>query len=233
MADQIEGRQSFGHPGRMVVLRWHEPDAMSDPDVRRQRRSGGEEHLWRRRVGVFLQKMVLRRPHVLDSQLVRQDRLLEGFVKGALFGPLVPRPWKLNFEKYPEPHGCSTSYRSSTTARVPPCRPIPRRPARSTPRYKSSSTSFILKRPCRRQGGSLAPASPQASAFVRRNLRLSQAHRVGIRIDPDHRGLGVVVPDRGRGNLVDRDAKTSVLLRDETEDAASLVPLGQHLGRDR
>jgi len=107
VADQIERGQSLGHPGRMVVLRWHEPDAMTDADVRRQRRGGGQEHFGRRGVGVLLQEMVLGRPHVLDAQFVGQDRLLEGFGEGAFFGCLVPRPRKLNFEKYPEPHGCS------------------------------------------------------------------------------------------------------------------------------
>jgi hypothetical protein len=137
VADQIERRQSLGHPGRMVVLRWHEPDAMTDADVRRQRSGRGQEHFWRRRVGVLLQEMVLRRPHVLDSQFVRQHRLLEGLVKGTLFGGLIPRLRKLDFEKYPEPHGCSTSYRSFTTAwsRATDLS-VDSRPASTVPQYK-------------------------------------------------------------------------------------------------
>ena len=142
-----------------------------------------------------------------------------------------PTAVEAEFRKIPR-----TSWLLNALSLVPAARPRDRSLAAQPDPPPIQVIFYIIhtKRRARRQGGSSRHRGV-ASGSRRRSPELAvvPSHRLGSRIDPDHGGLGVVVPDGGRGDLVDRDTETPVLLRDETEDAASLVPLGQHVGRDR
>jgi hypothetical protein len=62
-------------------------------------------------MGIFLQKMMLHLPGIIDAQLVRQLDLIKGFLEQSMLIALVPGPGNLMFVKYAEFHALPPRYR--------------------------------------------------------------------------------------------------------------------------
>src|SRR5207302_1952299 len=83
--EDVEHRRPLRDFDRMVELRHAHDDAEPDPDPLRHHRARRQEQLRRGTVGVFLQEVVLDRPHLIESELVGELHLLERVV---VDGPL-------------------------------------------------------------------------------------------------------------------------------------------------
>ena len=88
--EQIEGRETLGHPGRMVEGRRHLDDAVAEANALGALRDRGQEHLRRARVAVLLEEVVLDLPHVVDPEPVGERALLERLLQHAVLGVGVP-----------------------------------------------------------------------------------------------------------------------------------------------
>ena len=77
---------------------------MAHADGAGQRRAGGQEHLRRRGVGVFLEEVVLHLPGVVEAQPVGEHDLLQGLVEQPRFVAVVPGLGELVLVEDPEPH---------------------------------------------------------------------------------------------------------------------------------
>ena len=104
VGDDVERRQALGRARRVVVVGDHLADAVADADVLGQRRAGGQEHLRRGGVGVFLQEVVLDLPGVVVAQPVGEHDLLQRLVEQPRLVALVPGLGQLVLVEDPEPH---------------------------------------------------------------------------------------------------------------------------------
>jgi hypothetical protein len=68
---------------------------MTDAHALRPLRDGGKEHFRRGTVRIFFQKMMLYRPHTIESQPVPEFDLLEHFVEQLLLRIRFPRAGQL------------------------------------------------------------------------------------------------------------------------------------------
>ena len=103
----------------MVVFGNHLADAVAKPDVLGALRTGGQKHLRRGRVGVFLQEVVLHLPREVDAEAVCHLDLLQSVIEELLFIALAPRPGQLVFVENAEFHG-----RKGVRAKRTPSQPI-------------------------------------------------------------------------------------------------------------
>ena len=90
VGNQVERRDALGDAGWMIVAGRHQHDAVAQPDLLGALRTGGEEDLGSRRVGVFLREVVLDLPDVVRSPACRPD--LPGLVRpgtASVRGPSV------------------------------------------------------------------------------------------------------------------------------------------------
>ena len=78
---------------------------MAEADVLGALRAGGEEHLRRRGVRIFLEEVVLDLPRVVDAEPVGEFDLIERVLEQALLVAVVPRPRQLMFVEDAEFHG--------------------------------------------------------------------------------------------------------------------------------
>ena len=108
VGDEVEGGDAFGDPRRVIVFRRHQADAVAEADVFGALRAGREEDLRRRRVRIFLEKMVLDFPCVVDPKLVGEFDLVERLLEQPLLVALVPRPRQLVLVENTEFHGRSS-----------------------------------------------------------------------------------------------------------------------------
>ena len=102
--DQIERGDALGDARGMIVFRRHQHDAVAEPDALGALRTGGEEHLRRGGVRIFLEEMVLDLPDVVDAELVGELDLLERFLVQPTLGALAPRLRQLVFVEQAEFH---------------------------------------------------------------------------------------------------------------------------------
>src|SRR5260370_19507930 len=107
VGDEIEGGDALGDPRRMVVFRRHQADAMTEANVFGALRARREEYLRRRGVRIFLEKMVLDFPSVIDAEFVGEFDLIERLLEQPALLALVPRPRQLMLVEKPEFHGRS------------------------------------------------------------------------------------------------------------------------------
>src|SRR6516164_2134423 len=89
----------------MIVAWRHQHDTVSEANVLRALRAGGEEHLRCRGMGVFLEEMVLDLPGEVDAELVGELNLVERLLEESEFVAVVPRPRDLVLIKDAEFHG--------------------------------------------------------------------------------------------------------------------------------
>src|SRR4030081_3279988 len=108
VGDEIERGDAFGDPRRMIVFRRHQADAVAETDVLGALRACRQEYLRGRGVRIFLEKMVLDFPGVVDAELVGEFDLIERLLKQPVLVTLVPRPWKLMLVENAEFHGRSS-----------------------------------------------------------------------------------------------------------------------------
>ena len=92
----------------MVVVRRHQHDAMAEPDALGALRAGGEEHLRRGGVRVFLEEVVLDLPDVVDAEPVGELDLVERVLDDAALGVLAPGPRQLMLVEHAEFHLASS-----------------------------------------------------------------------------------------------------------------------------
>ena len=67
VGDEIERGDALGDARRMIVARRHQADAVAEPDLLGALRAGGQENFRRGGVRIFLEKMVLDLPDVIDA----------------------------------------------------------------------------------------------------------------------------------------------------------------------
>ena len=108
--EQIEGRETLGHPGRMVEGRRHLDDAVPEANALGALRDRGEEHLRRARVAVLLEEVVLDLPDVVDPEPVGERALLERLLEHAVLGVGVPGARELVLVEDPELHSPAHSH---------------------------------------------------------------------------------------------------------------------------
>ena len=107
--DQVERGDALGDAGRVVVFRRHQADAVAEADSLGALRAGGEENLGRRGVRIFLEKMVLDFPGVVDAEPVGEFDLVERFGKQPVLVAVVPWTRQLVLVENAEFHGRSLS----------------------------------------------------------------------------------------------------------------------------
>src|SRR5260370_5440192 len=107
VGDEIEGGDALGDPRRMVVFRRHQADAMAEADVLGALRARREEYFRRRGVRIFLEKMVLDFPGVVDAEFICEFDLIERLLEQAVLGLVIPRPRQLMLVENAEFHGRS------------------------------------------------------------------------------------------------------------------------------
>jgi hypothetical protein len=100
----VERRGLLGDLDRVVELRHADHDAVADLDALSQHRTGGQEQLGRRAVGIFLEEMVLDRPDMLEAQFVGELHLLEAVVVDGALGLARPRTRHRNLIEQAELH---------------------------------------------------------------------------------------------------------------------------------
>ena len=92
----------------MIVTRRHQHDAVTKADVFRALRTGGEKHFRRGGMGIFLQKMMLHLPGVIDAETVGQFDLIQRVLKQLQLVAVMPGARQLMLIKNTELHcGCS------------------------------------------------------------------------------------------------------------------------------
>jgi hypothetical protein len=109
---QVEGGNALGDARRVVVAGRHQHDAVAETDVPRALGAGGQEHLWRRGVGVLLQEVVLDLPGEVDPEPVGQLHLVEGLVEDLLLRPVAPGAGDLVLVEDPELHALPSAVAS-------------------------------------------------------------------------------------------------------------------------
>ena len=80
---------------------------MSEADAPRTLGRGGKEHLRGRRMRVFLEKVVLHLPGIVNAQAVRQLDLIQRVLEEAELGAGLPGTRQLVLIEDPEFHGRS------------------------------------------------------------------------------------------------------------------------------
>src|ERR1700687_3937168 len=79
-------------PRRVIVFRRHQADAVAETDVFGALRARREEYLGRRGVRIFLEKMGLDFPGIIDTELVGEFDLIERLLEQPVLVALVPGP---------------------------------------------------------------------------------------------------------------------------------------------
>src|SRR5260370_29245474 len=106
----------------MVVARRHQGNPVAEAEALGALRAGGEEHLGRRRMRIFLEKMMLDLPDVIDADPVGEFDLGERVLVELPFGVLVPlgagSSRQLMFVKDAELHGESPAAARAALASV-------------------------------------------------------------------------------------------------------------------
>src|ERR1700704_971033 len=105
VGNEIERGDTLRDPRRVVVFRRHQADAVTETDVFGALRARCEEYLGRRGVRIFLEKMMLGFPGVVDAEFVGEFDLIERFLEQPALVAIVPRPRKLMLVKNAEFHG--------------------------------------------------------------------------------------------------------------------------------
>src|SRR6516164_2097663 len=77
---------------------------MSEADAPRTLGRGSKEHLRGRRMRVFLEKVVLHLPGIVNAQAVRQLDLIQRVLEEAELGARLPGTWQLMLIEDPEFH---------------------------------------------------------------------------------------------------------------------------------
>ncbi len=88
----------------MVVLAGQQGHRVTDANPFGALRERTVQHLWRRAVGEFPQKMVLNGPEVIEPDVVREFHLGHDLIVTLLLNPLVVGFRNLNFVHQPEFH---------------------------------------------------------------------------------------------------------------------------------
>ena len=146
--DEVERGQALGGACRVVVVGDHLSDPVTEPDVRRARRSRGEEHLGRRRVRVLVEEVVFDLPGVVEAEPVGEFDLVECLVEQAILVVVAPRLGELVLVEDPELHAHQQttpvcSGRSRTVGRTHCSR---RRLASASARARLRGTRFTASR---------------------------------------------------------------------------------------
>ncbi len=117
---EVEGRNPFGDPRRVVVFGRHQRDAVAEPDLLGALRAGREKHLGCGGVRIFLEEMVLDLPHVIDAEPVGEFDLFERILIELQLGAFVPGLRQLVFVEKPEFHrGIPPVIQSRCVSRLP------------------------------------------------------------------------------------------------------------------
>src|SRR6202011_587254 len=103
-----ERGDTLRYPRRVIVFRRHQADAVAETDLLGALRARREEYLGRRGVRIFLEKMVLDFPGVVDAEFIGEFDLIERLLKQPVLVAVVPRPRKLMLVENAEFHGRST-----------------------------------------------------------------------------------------------------------------------------
>ena len=103
VADQIESSHAFGDAGWMIGGQLN--DAVTETDILGALASSTQKHFRCRAVGIFLEKMMLNHPGVVDAQSIRQFYLIEGVLEQLLFRTHFPGAGQLQLIENAEFHG--------------------------------------------------------------------------------------------------------------------------------
>lgn len=103
VADQIESRHAFGDAGWMIGGQLN--DAVTETNILGALASSTQEYFRRRAVGIFLEKMMLNYPGVVNAQSIRQFYLIVGVLEQLLFRTYFPGARQLQLIENAEFHG--------------------------------------------------------------------------------------------------------------------------------
>src|SRR5262245_19984942 len=92
---EVERGDAFGHARGVVVVGRHQHDTVTEPDALGALRTGGEEHLRGRRMGVFFEEVMLDLPGKLDAETVCQLHLIECLLEVPKLAAIEPRTGQL------------------------------------------------------------------------------------------------------------------------------------------
>src|SRR5262249_55852413 len=106
-ADQIEGRDTLGNPGRVGRGQLH--DAMRQADLFGALARRGEKHFGCRRVRILLEKVVLDLPGEVVAKPVGELDLVERVLVELELALRRPRARQLQFVEYAELHTIPSS----------------------------------------------------------------------------------------------------------------------------
>ena len=112
VADEVQGADALGHPGRVVGGQLH--DAVPEADVLRALAGGGQEHLGRRGVAVLLEEVVLHLPRVVVAELVGRLDLGERVVEQLVLVVGCPGLGQLQLVEDAELHWRTPEERAGT-----------------------------------------------------------------------------------------------------------------------
>ena len=87
---EIECRNAFSDPSRMIVAWWHEHDAVAKTYALCALRARRQKHLRRRGMGILFQEMVFDLPRVVDANAVGELHLFERFAIDSMLSISVP-----------------------------------------------------------------------------------------------------------------------------------------------
>ena len=104
--DQVERGDALGAARRMRRGQLH--DAVREADVLGALAGGGEKHLGRRRVRIFLEEMVLDLPGVVVAEPVGQLDLVERVLVEPVLAAGLPRARQLQLVENAELHRASS-----------------------------------------------------------------------------------------------------------------------------
>src|SRR5438105_302864 len=107
VGDEVKGGDALRDSRRVVVFRRHQTYAMAETDVPGALRARRKENLGRRGMRIFLEKMMLDFPGVVDAEFVGELDLIERLLKQPVPGAIVPRPRQLMLVENAEFHGRS------------------------------------------------------------------------------------------------------------------------------
>ena len=102
--DEVQRGDPLGGAERVVVTGRHEHDAVAETDVGGALGTGGQEHLRRGPMGVFLEEVMLDRPDRVDAELICELDLVQRLLEQAELGVLVPGTGELVFVEDSEFH---------------------------------------------------------------------------------------------------------------------------------
>src|SRR5262249_34661868 len=89
----------------MIVVGRQQYNSVPEPNPPGALSAGGEEDLRGGRVRVFLEKVMLDFPHMVDAEPVGELDLVEGVLKQFQFSVRLPRSWQLMLIEGTEFHG--------------------------------------------------------------------------------------------------------------------------------